>query len=100
MQVEEALNSCPAVQDSIVVGMPDEQWGERVVAYVVCADRVASVQDLDRICRAHPLLAQFKRPRAYRFVEELPMTPTGKKMRFVLREQAPKDDAEGLFQKP
>jgi acyl-CoA synthetase (AMP-forming)/AMP-acid ligase II len=100
MQVEEALNSCPAVQDSIVVGMPDEQWGERVVAYVVCADRVASVQDLDRFCRAHPLLAQFKRPRAYRFVEELPMTPTGKKMRFVLREQAPKDDAEGLFQKP
>jgi acyl-coenzyme A synthetase/AMP-(fatty) acid ligase len=46
------------------------------------------------------MLAGYKRPRAYRFVTELPMTATGKKMHYQLREQASHDAAQGLFQRP
>ena len=51
-------------------------------------------------CSGHPMLAAFKRPRAYRFVPELPMTATGKKLHYQLREQAEQDAAQGLFQRP
>ena len=46
------------------------------------------------------MLAAYKRPRAYRFVDELPMTATGKKLHYQLREQAKQDAAQGLFQRP
>jgi acyl-coenzyme A synthetase/AMP-(fatty) acid ligase len=46
------------------------------------------------------MLAAFKRPRAYRFVSELPMTATGKKMHYQLRGQGQRDAAEGLLQRP
>jgi acyl-coenzyme A synthetase/AMP-(fatty) acid ligase len=51
-------------------------------------------------CSAHPMLAGYKRPRAYRFVSELPMTATGKKMHYQLRQQAQQDAARGRFQRP
>ncbi|HET8559302.1 MAG TPA: AMP-binding protein [Marmoricola sp.] len=88
VQVEEALNQHPAVADSIVVGVPDETWGERIVAYVVPADASVTAAELDAHCRAHPMLADFKRPRAYRFVESLPLTATGKKVHYKARETA------------
>jgi acyl-coenzyme A synthetase/AMP-(fatty) acid ligase len=46
------------------------------------------------------MLAAFKRPRAYRFVPELPLTATGKKLHYQLREQAKQDAAQGLLQQP
>jgi acyl-coenzyme A synthetase/AMP-(fatty) acid ligase len=46
------------------------------------------------------MLAAYKRPRAYRFVSELPMTATGKKVHYQLREQAERDAAEGLLTRP
>ena len=46
------------------------------------------------------MLADYKRPRAYRFVEELPMTATGKKMHFRLRDVAREDQAAGRLQRP
>jgi acyl-CoA synthetase (AMP-forming)/AMP-acid ligase II len=97
VQVEEILGEHPAVVDSVVVGAPDERWGQRVVAYVVAGQDV-SVQELERHCREHPRLANFKRPRAYRFVEDLPRTATGKKMHYRLAEQAADDLAAGRLE--
>lgn len=88
VQVEEALNQHPLVTDSIVVGVPDETWGQRIVAYVVPADASLTAADLDAHCRAHPMLADFKRPRAYRFVDALPLTATGKKVHYKARDTA------------
>ncbi len=100
VQVEEVLNEHPGVADSCVVGLPDERWGELIVAYVVPADPGLTVTDLDTHCRAHPMLADYKRPRAYRLVEALPMTATGKKMHFRVAEMAVADAAAGLLERP
>jgi acyl-CoA synthetase (AMP-forming)/AMP-acid ligase II len=96
VQVEEVLNEHPGVADSCVVGLPDERWGELIVAYVVPAADAAeelTVASLDAHCREHPMLADYKRPRAYRLVDSLPMTATGKKMHFRVRESAIADAA-------
>jgi acyl-CoA synthetase (AMP-forming)/AMP-acid ligase II len=99
-QVEEVLNEHPGIRDSAVVGLPDPRWGELVVAYVVRSDPGLTAADCDKHCQAHPMLAGFKRPRAYRFVTELPVTATGKKMHYKVRELAITDDAEGLLLRP
>ena len=86
VQVEEVLNEHPAVADSVVVGLPDPRWGEVVVAYVqVAAGSEVTPADLDKHCRSHPMLADYKRPRLYRFVDTLPRTATGKKMHYRVR---------------
>ncbi|MBO0811727.1 MAG: hypothetical protein J2P23_06735, partial [Microlunatus sp.] len=68
-----------------VVGLPDERWGEVVVAYVQRSDESVTATELDKHCLASPMLADFKRPRRYRFSDELPRTATGKKMHYVIR---------------
>jgi acyl-CoA synthetase (AMP-forming)/AMP-acid ligase II len=101
-QVEAVLAEHPQVADAAVVGLPDERWGELVVAYVVPSgdpDQLDAAA-CEAHCNGHPMLAGYKRPRAYRFVTELPMTATGKKMHYQLREQASHDAAQGLFRRP
>ena len=100
VQVEAVLNEHPGVADSLVVGLPDERWGEVVVAYVVRADGAVDAAVCDAHCRAHPMLAGYKRPRAYRFVDALPLTATGKKIHFRAREQARQDATDGTLQRP
>ncbi|HEX3977098.1 MAG TPA: AMP-binding protein [Solirubrobacteraceae bacterium] len=99
-QVEAVLAEHPGIADAAVVGLADEQWGEVVVAYVVPAEDGLDAAICEAHCSGHPMLAAFKRPRAYRFVSELPMTATGKKLHYQLREQAEQDAAQGLFQRP
>jgi acyl-CoA synthetase (AMP-forming)/AMP-acid ligase II len=99
-QVEAVLAEHPGIADAAVVGLPDERWGEMVVAYVVPAADGLDAAACEAHCAGHPMLAGFKRPRAYRFVSELPMTATGKKLHYQLREQAKQDAAQGLFQRP
>jgi acyl-CoA synthetase (AMP-forming)/AMP-acid ligase II len=83
-EVEDVLFSHPDVVEAAVVGEPHPEWGEQVVAYVVGdtdADALESfVLDSDD-------LADFKRPREYHFVEELPKNPSGKVQKFKLREE-------------
>lgn len=100
VQVEEALNAHPQVRDSLVVGVPHDTWGRLVVAYVVADDPVPTVDDLDAHCRAHPMLSSFKRPRAYRFVESLPVSATGKKLHYRATDIAAGEFAAGLFATP
>ncbi len=102
-QVEAVLVEHPGVVDAAVVGLPDERWGEIVVAYVVASSDPAHPVDADALeahCHGHPMLAAFKRPRAYRFVDALPITATGKKLHYQVRELAVADAAAGLLRRP
>ncbi|MBF8288952.1 MAG: menE1, partial [Candidatus Rokubacteria bacterium] len=85
VEVEEALARHPEVRDVAVVGEPDEKWGERVVAFVVAADAGLTSEALDRHCRESRDLANFKRPRRFVFVKEIPKTASGKILRRLLR---------------
>lgn len=100
VQVEEALNQHPRVGDSLVVGVPDETWGQLVVAYVVPSDASLTVDELDAHCRDHPMLSRFKRPRAYRFVDTLPVSATGKKLHYKAADSARQEYDAGQFSHP
>jgi 3-oxocholest-4-en-26-oate---CoA ligase len=76
-EVERALKAHPDVYDAVVVGVPDERWGERVVAVVATrAERRPDLEELATHCRQH--IAGYKVPRAVRFVDELVRSPSGK----------------------
>jgi len=79
------LARAPGVLEVAVIGVPDERLGQRVVACVVAEEGV-SEDDLDGYCLVSDTLARFKRPREYRFVQELPKSPSGKILRRMLRE--------------
>jgi acyl-CoA synthetase (AMP-forming)/AMP-acid ligase II len=99
-QVEAVLNEHPGVADCAVVGLPDERWGEVVVAYVVRADAGLDAAACEAHCLGHPMLAGYKRPRAYRFVDALPMTATGKKVHYQVRAQVAADAEAGRLERP
>ena len=71
-----------AVRDAAIIGMPDEQWTERVVACVVAADTDAEA--LDAWCRESSL-ANYKRPRDYVFLDALPRNAANKVLRRELK---------------
>jgi fatty-acyl-CoA synthase len=86
-EIEEFLHTHPGVSDVQVVGVPDERYGEAVVAFV--RPEAGARVDEDAL-RAHcrERIAHFKIPRDVHFVAEFPMTVTGKVQKFKLREQA------------
>ncbi len=86
VEVEDVLSRAPGVGEAAVVAAPDDRWGQRVVAYVV-ADGDVTAEGLDAFCLASDALARFKRPREYRFVPELPKSPSGKILRRMLRDE-------------
>lgn len=86
LEVEDALARHPKVRETAVVGATDERFGQRVVAVVV-AEPGTTGDELDAFCLQSSTLARFKRPREYRFVEELPKSPSGKILRRLLREE-------------
>ncbi len=99
VQVEEVLNGNPKVSNSAVTGVSDDKWGQVIVAYVIKGDDSLTIEELDTYCKAHPMLSRYKRPRMYRFVDELPMTATGKLVHYKVKERAQRDHAEGLLEK-
>lgn len=100
VQVEEILNQHPKVKESVVTGVPDKLRGEAVVAYIIKADSSLTAKELDNYCINHPMLARYKKPRFYRFVDELPYTATGKKMHYKVRTFAAEDKNKGLLERP
>jgi long-chain acyl-CoA synthetase len=84
-EVEEALLRHPGVQAVSVVGRPDPEWGEAVVAFVVAAEGASpTVAELDQACIES--IARFKRPKDYRFVDGLPTNNYGKVVKRELRD--------------
>lgn len=82
--VEGVLVAHPEVDDVAVVGVPDEKWGEVPKAFV---RGDADPDTLDEWCLESSDLPDFKRPRAYERVERIPTNPSGKTMRYKLRER-------------
>jgi acyl-CoA synthetase (AMP-forming)/AMP-acid ligase II len=81
-EVEEVLLTHPGVEETCVVGAPDPDWGEVVVAFIVGSAEPAALDThlLERIAR-------FKRPKRYIFIDELPKSSYGKVLKRELREQ-------------
>lgn len=98
VQVEEVINENQKVQECAVTGVPDEKWGQVVAAYVVKKDPSLTAQELDEFCKNHPMLARYKRPRYYRFVDSIPLTATGKKIHYKIKEQAAEDINKRLLE--
>jgi fatty-acyl-CoA synthase len=83
IEVEDVLNSHPAVREVAVIGIPDERWGELVTALVV-TESALTTDELIAHCRSR--LAGYKCPKRIEFVDALPRTATGKLQKFKLRE--------------
>jgi acyl-CoA synthetase (AMP-forming)/AMP-acid ligase II len=87
------------VSGCVVVGIPDKKWGEIVTAYVIKGNASLTAKDLDEHCLNHPMLSKYKRPRLYKFVDELPMTATGKLIHYKVRKWGQEDYEKGNLEK-
>ncbi|WP_353251327.1 AMP-binding protein [Salinisphaera sp. PC39] len=93
-EIEECLHGHPEVADVQVIGVPSERYGEEVMAWVRPAAGVEPDADaLEAHCRER--LAGFKVPRRWKFVDEFPVTVTGKVQKFRMREIAVEEDEGG-----
>jgi fatty-acyl-CoA synthase len=86
-EIEEYLYHHPAVQDVQVFGVPDDHYGEEICAYIKLRPGMeATGEDIIAFCRGQ--IAHFKVPRYVKFVDQFPMTVTGKVQMFAMRDQA------------
>ena len=85
-EIEEFLFSNTKVREVQVFGVPDKKMGEEVCAWIVPVAGCNFVEDeLDKFCRGK--IAHFKIPKYFEFVDELPMTITGKPQKFIMRDK-------------
>jgi acyl-CoA synthetase (AMP-forming)/AMP-acid ligase II len=90
-EVEEALLQHPSVHEAAVVGRPDPEWGEIVIAFVTAAPGVElDPAELDRHCLEN--IARFKRPKSYRVAEALPKNNYGKVLKTELRQMLKEEE--------
>ena len=86
-EIEALLAKHPGIAEAVVIGVPDERWGEIVVACVRPGAQKPTEEALDGYCR-DSTLANYKRPRAYLFFDDIPRNAANKVLRRVLKEQA------------
>ncbi len=98
-QIEEVLNGHEKVAESIVTYVSDRIHGQIVVAYIIKSDEALTAEEMAAYCLNHPMLSPFKRPRYYRFVDELPLTATGKKMHYKAHAMAEADLKNNLLKR-
>jgi acyl-CoA synthetase (AMP-forming)/AMP-acid ligase II len=90
-EVEAVLHTHPAIEEAAIIGLPDEDWGEQVMAIVVPkADSALSAEEVIDWC--HERLASFKKPTTVQFVPALPRNALGKVLRKELRGQFARQD--------
>lgn len=85
-EVEDVLYTCPEVQECAVIGLPDQEWGERVTAFIIL--RPGESLDKDRL-NAHmkSRLSPFKVPKEYLTVNDFPRSPAGKILKRELKKE-------------
>jgi acyl-CoA synthetase (AMP-forming)/AMP-acid ligase II len=89
-EVEDHLRAHPSVKDVAIVAMPDRVLGERACAWVVPAGEAPTLGDLTDFLRNERRIAVWKLPERLEITDVIPMTPTGKVQKFVLREELSK----------
>jgi fatty-acyl-CoA synthase len=86
-EVEEFLYGHPRVSDVQVVGVPDSKYGEELMAWVILKEgQSATPEEMAEYCRGQ--IATFKIPRYWKFVDQFPMTVTGKVQKYIMRQTA------------
>ena len=85
-EVENHLTSHPSVHDAAVIGIPDERWGETILAFVV-AEPTTTITTRDLAKHLTGNLASYKLPTRYQFVQQIPRNPSGKILRRILRDE-------------
>ena len=86
-EIEEFLYTHPAVADVQVIGVPDEKYGEEIMAWVVLKQgKDATIDELREYCQGQ--ISHYKIPRYWKLVDSFPMTVSGKVQKFKLREAA------------
>ncbi|OQP07256.1 AMP-binding protein [Geobacillus sp. 46C-IIa] len=86
-EIEEFLYKHPKILDVQVVGVPDETYGEEVMAWIILKDReTATAEEIREFCRGN--ISRHKIPRYIEFIDSYPMTASGKIQKFKLREMA------------
>jgi malonyl-CoA/methylmalonyl-CoA synthetase len=83
-EVEDVIEGCPGVSEVAVVGLPDPEFGESVVAVVVPEDPGLTAEKVTSFCREE--LAGYKKPREVVFVDDLPRNALGKVLKYRIRE--------------
>jgi fatty-acyl-CoA synthase len=85
-EIEEFLYRHPKIADVQVIGVPDEKYGEELCAWVkLKSGTTAEPEDIQSFCKGQ--IAHYKIPRYIRFVDEFPMTVTGKVQKYLMREE-------------
>ena len=84
-EVEDALAAHPAVREVVVVGLPDDKWGESVCAFVALRAGVQA-DEVELIAFARDKVASYKVPKQVRFIDEVPKSPVGKLLRRAVRD--------------
>jgi fatty-acyl-CoA synthase len=84
-EIEELLFRNPKIQSAQVFGVPDAKYGEQICAWIVLRPGERTTEEeIREFCRER--IAHYKVPRYIRFVDEMPMTVTGKVQKFIMRE--------------
>ncbi|MBT7952203.1 MAG: long-chain fatty acid--CoA ligase, partial [Gammaproteobacteria bacterium] len=88
-QIEETILAHPAVNECVVLGLPNEKWGQRITAFILKKEEVSAEELAEHVDNSS--LSTYKKPRAYYFMEEFPRGNTGKISRRKLFEQISKE---------
>ncbi|MBU8908029.1 long-chain-fatty-acid--CoA ligase [Desertibacillus haloalkaliphilus] len=82
-EVEDVIQKHPDVAQTAVIGVPDENWGEMVLAFVIPNGEALKTDELTSFCKQH--LSSYKRPKRFELTKEFPLTPYGKIDKKALR---------------
>jgi len=86
-EIEEFLYTNPKIQDVQVIGVPDEKYGEEVMAWIMLKEgETSTAEEMTAFCKGK--ITHFKIPKYFKFTQDFPLTVTGKVQKFKMREQS------------